>query len=902
MRKYEQNQILEYIRTLHEATGEIRALILRGETDLAGQLLSDCQSMAVQVGNYIEQIEGEGTKTVGCLEKYCELLFQTSLQLQNSKNHADICEPLNGLLFKIEESVKTELKPNKIELVFVSYKASMSDSIESVYLAAKKDPACNAVFLPVPYFDINPDHTVGEMHYEGAEFYADNIEVTDWQKYNLEAVHPDAIFTFYPYDWANYVTRIHPYYFCSNMKKYTDLLVYLPYFVETNNRQTKFTVQVGVESADKIIVQSEKVRDYYIRSFIEDCGIDETTAAAKVLAMGSPKIDKVVNAKREDFRIPQAWQTIIGNKKVVLYNTSLNSILASSGEYLKKLRYMLNVFSKNKDIVLWWRPHPLSQSTFASLRTELLDEYLQIVEEYKNNKAGIFDTSADLHRAIAFADIMVSDPSSVATLFQVTGKPLLITNWQCSEALSKQTIEEYLHSDIPSPGIQILKIEDFAHKYPQWYAIWLTTKNSAANSQYVALQDYEYGISVFYNHFYNLDMEEATAKYIASLPTGNNSLWQFQPPVRLGEKLIFAPVIARCFAIYNLETQEWTFEKIPKSAYPSQKYGFAFGFVLLYDSDILFLPCENTTIAKYNIATDKITYHNEWYESLPGNIKHAKLEPISAVLPYGNSAMLVFQQSNTVLELNPKTVSITNTYVVGSNNSGFQSAQLILGTSTAYFIKFRGSKQKNSKETIVKWNILTGDVTEYSNLPISRRKGATMNALARFIYWQNELFAIPLQGDSVLRIDLDTDEIKRRSLSPKFDFFERKADFYNGWAKDVAMPIIFFYGNSMAYKVYLPYNYSLADLNLSKGELTNIHKWDIKGIDEQIKNQYTPPDKPLEENTFFTLEMFLDEACNKSFVSENAKRYTGTIENLGNVNGTSGQNIYNYIKSLIIQN
>ncbi len=45
--------------------------------------LTDCQEAAISVGEAIEQIEGDDTKAVRCLEQYCERLYQISLQLQN---------------------------------------------------------------------------------------------------------------------------------------------------------------------------------------------------------------------------------------------------------------------------------------------------------------------------------------------------------------------------------------------------------------------------------------------------------------------------------------------------------------------------------------------------------------------------------------------------------------------------------------------------------------------------------------------------------------------------------------------------------------------------------------------------------------------------------------------------
>ena len=66
----------------------------------------------------------------------------------------------------------------RIEAVFLPYKASMWDSLESVWKAADEDPDCDAYVIPIPYFDRNPDGSFGPMHDERLD-YPDNVPVTD---------------------------------------------------------------------------------------------------------------------------------------------------------------------------------------------------------------------------------------------------------------------------------------------------------------------------------------------------------------------------------------------------------------------------------------------------------------------------------------------------------------------------------------------------------------------------------------------------------------------------------------------------------------------------------------------------------------------------------------------------
>jgi hypothetical protein len=63
------------------------------------------------------------------------------------------------------------------------------------------------------------------------------------------------------------------------------------------------------------------------------------------------------------------------------------------------------------------------------MRRSLYDEYTQLIEEYINGGFGIYDDTADLHRAIAWSDMHYGDDNSVMRLYLVTGKPIIIQDY-----------------------------------------------------------------------------------------------------------------------------------------------------------------------------------------------------------------------------------------------------------------------------------------------------------------------------------------------------------------------------------------------------------------------------------------------------------------------------------------
>jgi len=337
----------------------------------------------------------------------------------------------------VSKHQKTEvLKTDKIEVVFLPYKAAMWDSLESVWSAAVEDPQCDAYVIPIPYFDRSPDGALGQMHYEGSE-YPDYVPVVDWRSYDIENQRPDIIYVHNPYDEYNPATSVHPDFYSKRLKEFTDMLVYIPYFVSVGDDVDKdFCVLPGTLYADRVVVQSEAVRQAYIREFKEaekifDCVGQFGNAEEKFLTLGSPKFDKARTIRPEDCQIPDEWRRMIDKpdgtrKKVILYNTTFGSILKGDEKYLHKIRCVLEYFRGRYDVVLLWRPHPLSAAAYKSMRPQFLQEYENIVSEYKQQRFGIYDDTPDVHRAIAMADAYYGDWSSLVALFEQTGKPVMI--------------------------------------------------------------------------------------------------------------------------------------------------------------------------------------------------------------------------------------------------------------------------------------------------------------------------------------------------------------------------------------------------------------------------------------------------------------------------------------------
>lgn len=430
MRRAVKEQILGIMDIISTASDDIAKGKLEGNQLL--DTLSQCQDGAVAVGSVIEEDLGEGTEIVGRLEKFCELLYQAAQETGRPERVRKLGKVMRGKSSDIQNQIKNDIK-EKLEVVFLPYKASMWDSLESIWRAACEDPDCEPYVIPIPYYDKNHDGSFGVLHYEIDEF-PDEVPVMSYHNYDLENRRPDMIYIHNPYDECNLVTSVHPSFYSSKLKKYTDMLVYVPYFLGIADKvAAHHGVSPGTIYADKVIVESEAVRKIYMDEFSKYCkanqlNITSADIESKFLALGSPKLDKVRSSKREGFTLPEEWARILGDKKSVLYNTSLGTLLDFDELYLEKLKYVLGQFEERKDVVLWWRPHPLSEATVEVMRPELVAQYEKIVDEYRLKGTGIYDDTADLHRAIAMTDAYYGDWSSLVTMYRATGKPVMIQN------------------------------------------------------------------------------------------------------------------------------------------------------------------------------------------------------------------------------------------------------------------------------------------------------------------------------------------------------------------------------------------------------------------------------------------------------------------------------------------
>lgn len=614
MRKVQKRQIEEIIRQMEEAHNEIKRCMEKGSVAQSEELLADCQNAAVAIGTLIEETEGEGHFAVTVLEEYCELVYQIYEELSldrnvNTVNANKVYKSLRQKLIKASNSIKNDIKI-RTEAVFLPYKASMWDSLESVWKAADADPDCDAYVIPIPYFDKNPDGSFKEEHYEGNQ-YPKYVPITKYDEFDFGKHMPDVIYIHNAYDDWNLVTSVHPDFYSQNLKKYTEELVYIPYFVlgeiDPDNEQAvegmkHFCFMPGIIHADKVIVQSEDMRQIYINEYIKAAkksGLggehtDKKFLEKKFLGTGSPKFDKVLNTKKEALEIPEEWLKIIKKpdgtwKKIIFYNNSIGALLAQNEKMITKMESVFKNFKENREeIALLWRPHPLIESTLTAMRPQLWEVYKAIRDKYLVEGWGIYDGTPDIERAIVISDAYYGDGSSVVHMYQKTGKPIMIQN---------PDVKDFFPENEISKNALVLRFENL---YDDGECFWFTADD--------------------YNALFKMDKDTWKAEYIGKFPNENDIGFRlYAEIIEYGGRLFFTPLYAKEIGVYDKRNRTFSkiaFDEVGISFIKDSGQAASFYSAHLIGRCIYFMPLERNAVLKYDITNNTVYAIYSWVDAV----------------------------------------------------------------------------------------------------------------------------------------------------------------------------------------------------------------------------------------------------------------------------------------------
>ena len=317
---------------------------------------------------------------------------------------------MNNIGKKITEKLIEIHGSANFKIAFLPYKRSMWNSMASVYEECKAAGA-DAHCYPIPYLRMKENKEPDYLDSDFALFgdIAEPIETLTEADY--VAIH-------YQYEDNNFVTNMLPKYFTDALKeRYHAKVVYLPYGIGSSTGA--FAIQPGCRHVDYAFLEDEECASRFIAGWLTQ-GVD---FSGRCFGFGSAKLDAVRALPEKS--VPEEWSDRLGDRTVILICNSLGPFLQDPFRHIDL--YELNIIRElyEKHAVIF-RPHPLLRQTIRSMRPEASERYNNFIREMRIRDYIVVDESEYIERAIAAADRLISDPSSVISMWRETGKPYKI--------------------------------------------------------------------------------------------------------------------------------------------------------------------------------------------------------------------------------------------------------------------------------------------------------------------------------------------------------------------------------------------------------------------------------------------------------------------------------------------
>ena len=421
----------EKLELLGKIQEKLELLVKYGQQETVLNLLQELQNVAIAIGNSIEKKAGQGTKAVTALEQYCEVVFELyetmcqSVVTDGTAVRAILDETLQMVVQTIEN---THFKK---EIVFMPYKAKHWKAFESVWRKAYEDEDCDVKVIPLPYYYKRQlGAKLSEMQYDGDKF-PEYVPITPFHKYSMENNHPDCIYIQSPYDQWNHTVTVHDDYYAPKLWQHTEELIYIPWFKIDEMRpedgralksRKHFVSMPGVVHADKVIVQSEAMKQSYVDYLSEWAGEDTRPIwEQKILGLGSPLDD----VEEEMPQRPDGWE----DKKVMLYHISGNGLMEHKEKMLQKIENSLQIFEQQSEkIQVLWLQDTLLRERLVNRTPGIYRRYERLLAKCQEKAWITVMEAGNEDTAVKLADAYYGDAGRSAQMMKQAAKPVMLQN------------------------------------------------------------------------------------------------------------------------------------------------------------------------------------------------------------------------------------------------------------------------------------------------------------------------------------------------------------------------------------------------------------------------------------------------------------------------------------------
>ena len=396
---------------------EMEHVRLKDEKDpesIAG-ICADLQQLAIDLGTYMEAVKGEGYDIVTMLEKYCEGLYEFA---QNEALGS--LETVDNLFQEIYEKVSI-----RKEVLFLPFKGEYWEVFDEEYNKCLDSPDTDVYVAPIPYY--YKDH-LGQLYDKQYELskYPEDLLITNYDDYELAFRNPDRIYIQNPYDRWNEITSVPPFFYSDNLLKYTDCLVYIPWFrtydFTAEDQKAWYNMKYycnvpGVINADKVIVQSKIIREAYIAKLCEFTGDESREIWEQKIIVTEPVIKEREEKKEE-------------RMGTILYYQDFSDILLYGQHAVEKLKIVAERMAGEQGYIIL--KSGLIDDKMKEVEPELYYSYCDMLKEVALSETitVIDEKDADIIELIADCSSFYGDAGRIAHMFDEAGKQVEIQDYE----------------------------------------------------------------------------------------------------------------------------------------------------------------------------------------------------------------------------------------------------------------------------------------------------------------------------------------------------------------------------------------------------------------------------------------------------------------------------------------
>ena len=310
-------------------------------------------------------------------------------------------------------------------------------SFDAEYRKAIDDPDIDVYIVPIPYYYKDYMGRLHDMQF-APEKYPSYLKLTHYDDYDYALRHPDVIYIQSPYDEWNVATSLPPFFYSDKLLEYTDKLVYIPWFKTDDFTRENgpeyvnmryYCTMPGVINADRVILQSETIRNTYIEKLCDFAG-EETRGLWERKLVVEEYDDGCCDG--EDVENRESTENEI-SVRTLLYYPDFSCILQHGQKAIEKIKDVVRICRETGDS---WRfilyKGRFIDDLLRELDVGLYEKYMEVLDEVRD-EAGfeiVSEGEEEYEILVRRCSAYYGDGGHLAHLFRNAGKPVKIQDYQ----------------------------------------------------------------------------------------------------------------------------------------------------------------------------------------------------------------------------------------------------------------------------------------------------------------------------------------------------------------------------------------------------------------------------------------------------------------------------------------